>query len=84
MCTAHITYSHIEFAVAASAVAFLSRQACELGLQSRVVEPHPGMPVVIMTLTGSQPQLPSILLNSHMDEAPVDEVVCLNSTICCV
>ena len=57
-----------------SAVDFLSRQASELGLECRVVESHPGMPVVIMTLIGSQPQLPSVMLNSHIDVVPVFEV----------
>lgn len=34
----------------------------------------PGKPVVLMTLCGSDPRLPSILLNSHTDVVPVTAV----------
>jgi len=31
----------------------------------------PGKPVVIITWLGQKPEMPSILLNSHMDVVPV-------------
>lgn len=34
---------------------------------------HPDKPVVILTWLGKDPQLPSLLLNSHMDVVPVYE-----------
>ncbi|RUS26178.1 hypothetical protein BC938DRAFT_471126 [Jimgerdemannia flammicorona] len=52
-------------------VTFLQRQASEIGLPVRVVEPHPGKPHVIMTVEGRDPDLPSVLLNSHTDVVPV-------------
>ncbi|KOB72895.1 Aminoacylase, partial [Operophtera brumata] len=33
----------------------------------------PKKPVVVITWQGAQPELPSILLNSHMDVVPVYE-----------
>ena len=43
----------------------------ELGLEQRVVTPVPGKPILIATWTGSDPSLPSVLLNSHTDVVPV-------------
>lgn len=57
----------------AGCVAFLQRQAAEIGLQCEVVEPVAGRPIVMMTWTGSDPNLPSLLLNSHTDVVPVFE-----------
>lgn len=53
---------------------FLRAQATRLDLPMRVH--HPGSqtrPVVVITWIGSQPNLPSIVLNSHMDVVPVFE-----------
>lgn len=53
-------------------VAFLKKQAQSLNLPLKVH--HPGneqTPLVVITWTGSHPQLPSIVLNSHMDVVPV-------------
>ena len=50
---------------------FLEEYAKELGLLHEVVEPAPGKPVVIMTWAGQVSDLPTILLNSHMDVVPV-------------
>ncbi|XP_068152464.1 aminoacylase-1-like [Drosophila tropicalis] len=53
-------------------VAFLKRQAASINLAVDVVYPaKQTKPVVIMKWLGSQPELPSILLNSHMDVVPV-------------
>ncbi|XP_034951255.1 aminoacylase-1-like [Chelonus insularis] len=52
-------------------VAFLRRQAQSLDLPVKVYEHHPGKPIVIITWIGTDPALPSILLNSHMDVVPV-------------
>ncbi|CAG9132800.1 unnamed protein product [Plutella xylostella] len=54
-------------------VAFFRRYAASLGLPMRVVEAVPGKPVVIITWQGLCPELPSIMLNSHMDVVPVYE-----------
>lgn len=51
---------------------FLKRQARNLGLPLEVVYPHPkANPHVIIKWLGSQPELPAIMLNSHMDVVPV-------------
>ncbi|KAK4878649.1 hypothetical protein RN001_011155 [Aquatica leii] len=56
-----------------SCVSFLSEQAKSLGLIFNVYYYHADCPVVVLTWLGSEPHLPSILLNSHMDVVNVDE-----------
>ncbi|KAF9582741.1 adenylate cyclase, partial [Lunasporangiospora selenospora] len=55
----------------AGSTAFLIREAEELGLPYKIVECVKGKPAVIMTVEGSDPSLPSLLLNSHTDVVPV-------------
>lgn len=65
------THTHTE-----PCVLFLRRQADSLGLPLRVYHPvgeAAGKPVVIITWLGAEPELPSILLNSHTDVVPVFE-----------
>ncbi|XP_063867714.1 aminoacylase-1-like isoform X4 [Scylla paramamosain] len=50
---------------------FLKRQGEELGAKVHVMECVPGKPIIIMTVEGRDPTLPSILLNSHTDVVPV-------------
>lgn len=59
-------------------VVFLENLAKDVGIQCRTLEVHPGRVVVIMTIPGSDPSLPSIMLNSHTDVVPVfqDQWVC--------
>ncbi|XP_056000913.1 aminoacylase-1-like isoform X2 [Ostrea edulis] len=59
-------------------VEFLKNLAQEVGIQCSAVEVHPGRVVVVMTIPGSDPSLPSIMLNSHTDVVPVfeDQWVC--------
>lgn len=53
---------------------FLKKIAAELKLQFKVVYPSDKeKPTVVLTLHGSNPELPSIMLNSHMDVVPVFE-----------
>ncbi|XP_050428200.1 aminoacylase-1-like [Adelges cooleyi] len=52
-------------------VEFLLRQAQSLGLPSNIYYIVPGKPIIIITWIGQKPDLPSILLNSHMDVVPV-------------
>lgn len=52
-------------------VRFLSELAGGLNLPVTVVHLDPERPVVIITLLGTNPELPSVLLNSHMDVVPV-------------
>ncbi|XP_044176542.1 aminoacylase-1-like isoform X4 [Acropora millepora] len=55
-----------------SAVTFLQRIAGELDLQFQCVRKENGeVTVVILSWEGSDPSLPSIMLNSHMDVVPV-------------
>ncbi|CAH2075524.1 unnamed protein product, partial [Iphiclides podalirius] len=54
-------------------VKFLKQQADSLGLSVNVSEPVERKPVVVITWQGTQPDLPAILLNSHMDVVPVYE-----------
>lgn len=49
---------------------FIKRQACELGLPYTVYKTRSGKPICIITLKGQDPNLPSIMLNSHMDVVP--------------
>lgn len=53
------------------AVVFLKDQAVTLNLPVQVYNVGPKNPVVIITWKGTEPTLPSILLNSHMDVVPV-------------
>lgn len=60
------------FPLSEPCVRFLKRQAASLDLVVSVVYPvNEKNPVVIMTWTGSEPNLPSIMLNSHTDVVPV-------------
>lgn len=55
-------------------VTFLKKQAASLDLPVSVYYPRNQLnPVVVMTWIGSQPDLPSIMLNSHTDVVPVFE-----------
>lgn len=52
----------------------MNRQAAELGLEFKVEVPvTQKKPVCILTWVGTQPELKSIILNSHMDVVPVFE-----------
>lgn len=56
------------------AVEFLKRQAASLNLPVSIYYPvDKDAPVVIMTWKGLEPELPSIMLNSHIDVVPVFE-----------
>lgn len=66
------SFSNLHFS--GDCVKFLTRQAKELDLPVVVYELVPKKPVVVMTWEGTQPELPAILLNSHMDVVPVYEV----------
>jgi len=52
-------------------VEFLKRQAHSLDLPVDVIYPVEAKPVVIIKWLGTEPELPSIILNSHMDVVPV-------------
>ncbi|CAM6099554.1 unnamed protein product [Calypogeia fissa] len=54
------------------AIEWLRAQASEIGLPTTIVELVPKKPILYMTWEGSNPSLPSILLNSHMDVVPVE------------
>ncbi|XP_052835588.1 aminoacylase-1-like [Drosophila gunungcola] len=55
-------------------VEFLKRQAASLDLPVEVIYPvNQQNPVVVLKWQGSQPDLPSIILNSHTDVVPVFE-----------
>ncbi|XP_028169805.1 aminoacylase-1A-like [Ostrinia furnacalis] len=54
-------------------ITYLRGQGAQLGLPVQVFEPVPKKPVLVMTWLGTEPALPSILLNSHMDVVPVFE-----------
>lgn len=55
-------------------VAFLISLGQEAGLEVRVLTPKKNKPVVVMTMKGSDGNLPTLLLNSHMDVVPVHRV----------
>ncbi|KAH9631689.1 hypothetical protein HF086_014690 [Spodoptera exigua] len=54
-------------------------EAAEMGLSVQVHEPLPKKPILVMTWPGLEPNLPSVLLNSHMDVVPVFEKKRLNT-----
>lgn len=49
----------------------MQRLANEIKLPVQVIEPVASKPVVIISWLGQSPNLPSVLLNSHMDVVPV-------------
>ncbi|TNN06111.1 Aminoacylase-1 [Schistosoma japonicum] len=55
------------------AVEWLVKLGQELELVCNIVELIPSNPIVIMRWEGYQPELPAIMLNSHMDVVPVVE-----------
>ncbi|XP_017778463.1 PREDICTED: aminoacylase-1-like [Nicrophorus vespilloides] len=54
-------------------VKFLKGQASGLGLPYKVHYTTPTKPVFIITWEGTEPNAPSVMLNSHMDVVPVFE-----------
>ncbi|XP_010028870.2 aminoacylase-1 [Eucalyptus grandis] len=52
---------------------FLLSEAKSLALEGRAVEFVPGKPVVLLRWPGSDPSLPSVLLNSHTDVQPAED-----------
>ena len=52
-------------------VEFLGTMAESLQLPMQVLNLVEGKPIVLMTWMGTEPALPAILLNSHMDVSPV-------------
>lgn len=55
-------------------VRFLKRQSDDIGLNFKLYYPiEKSKPVVVCSLLGTQPELKSIILNSHMDVVPVFE-----------
>ncbi|GKU87659.1 hypothetical protein SLEP1_g2022 [Rubroshorea leprosula] len=53
-------------------ISFLLSQANSIGLQSQILEFAPSKPVLLLTWPGSNPSLPSILFNSHLDSVPAE------------
>lgn len=69
-----IPSSTFSFMLSGECVRFLKRLADEIGLSFKVYHPiEKSKPVVVMSLFGTQPELKSIILNSHMDVVPVFE-----------
>ncbi|KAK1287666.1 hypothetical protein QJS10_CPB19g01807 [Acorus calamus] len=56
----------------ASAADFLTSLATSAGLETLTLEFSPGKPLLLLTCRGSDPTLPSILLNSHIDSVPAE------------
>ncbi|ESQ30989.1 hypothetical protein EUTSA_v10011489mg [Eutrema salsugineum] len=56
----------------AAPVRFLVDQARSIGLSTRTFEFVSGKPVLLVTWLGSNPKLPSILFNSHLDSVPAE------------
>ena len=55
-------------------VQFLKRLGEDIGLHVQIIYPvTPAKPIVILSMEGTQPELKSIILNSHMDVVPVFE-----------
>ncbi|XP_042463365.1 aminoacylase-1-like [Zingiber officinale] len=56
----------------AAAAAFLLAEARSIGLRDVSLEFAAGKPLVLLSWIGSDPSLPSLLLNSHMDSVPAE------------
>ncbi|KAJ3336415.1 adenylate cyclase [Gonapodya sp. JEL0774] len=56
-----------------SATAWFKTQAEEIGLDFRTYDCVPGKTFSILTFHGTDPTLPTLFLNSHIDVVPVDE-----------
>ncbi|THU51455.1 hypothetical protein C4D60_Mb06t31230 [Musa balbisiana] len=56
----------------AAAAAFLLEEARSIGLHALAIEFVPGKPLLLISWPGSDPSLPSILLNSHIDSVPAE------------
>ncbi|GMI64842.1 hypothetical protein like AT1G44820 [Hibiscus trionum] len=56
----------------ADPVSFLLSQANAIGLKSRTLEFVPSKPLLLLTWPGSDPSLPSLLFNSHLDSVPAE------------
>lgn len=54
-------------------VDFLLAQAKEIGLESQTMEYVKGKPMTLLTWKGTNPSLPSILMNSHVDVVPAEK-----------
>eukprot|EP01091_Cochliopodium_minus_P002748 TRINITY_DN125_c0_g1_i1.p1 TRINITY_DN125_c0_g1~~TRINITY_DN125_c0_g1_i1.p1 ORF type:complete len:413 (+),score=115.41 TRINITY_DN125_c0_g1_i1:51-1289(+) len=55
------------------AAIFLKSLGEKIGLKNEIIEISEGKKIVILTWEGSQPSLPTLLLNSHIDVVPVEE-----------
>ncbi|KAJ4753222.1 Aminoacylase [Rhynchospora pubera] len=55
-----------------AAASFLLSLAHSIGLQTLTLEFSPNKPLLLLTWPGSEPSLPSILLNSHIDSVPAE------------
>lgn len=64
----------MNFTFTEQAVDFWKRQALELNLPISIVQPPGGKQIVVITVEGRDPTLPSIMLNSHSDVVPADKV----------
>ncbi|KAJ4832807.1 hypothetical protein Tsubulata_036602 [Turnera subulata] len=53
-------------------VSFLASIAASLSLQIQTLELAPGKPTLLLSWQGSDPSLPSLLFNSHLDSVPVE------------
>ncbi|KAI3952687.1 hypothetical protein MKX01_013649 [Papaver californicum] len=53
-------------------VSYLTSQAQSIGLKTTILEFASSKPLLIITWVGSNPSLPSILLNSHLDSVPAE------------
>ncbi|KAG6551729.1 hypothetical protein Mapa_006818 [Marchantia paleacea] len=51
---------------------FLIQQAQSLGLDSKILEFAPAKPIVLITWTGRDPELASVMFTSHTDVVPVE------------
>ncbi|MBA0793285.1 hypothetical protein Gohar_017702 [Gossypium harknessii] len=56
----------------ADPISFLISQANAIGLQARTLEFTPSKPLLLLTWPGSNPSLPSVLFNSHLDSVPAE------------
>lgn len=56
----------------AACVTLLEKEARERGFLTRVHDDVPGKPLLVVTKLGLEPELSSLLLNSHYDVVPAE------------
>ena len=67
----HVLLMYSTYYYSDAAIIFLQKIVEEIGLEQRVIRTDVKRPILVATWLGKEPNLPTILLNSHTDVVPV-------------